>query len=314
MLFFLSRRVLTALLVLLLVSVLAALFLDLMPGDPASVILGEQATPDAVRRLNEQLGLDQPFLVRYLHWLVGALHGDFGTSLFGGTQVASAIWSRLPVTASLAFVSTLVAILIGCSAGILAALRPGAAVDRTVLGVSGIGVAVPHFWFALILISVFALQLKWFPATGYTPLGDSPGEWARGLVLPATAMCLATCAILARQTRSAMVGVLGRDYIRAARGRGLSPATIVFQHGLKNAFIPIITTIGLIVSDVVGATVFIESVFGMPGIGQLLITSVQNRDIPTVQGIIVVVAVGVLVVNLLVDLAYGWLNPKARTS
>jgi peptide/nickel transport system permease protein len=288
--------------------------LDLVPGDPAATILGEQATPAAVAALREQLGLNQSIVVRYFNWAGGAIQGDFGVSLFTRQPVMPTILSRIPVTASLALLSLLVTIIVGVGLGVAAALRPGSVFDRVVAGITGLGVAIPHFWFALILISVFALGLGMFPATGYTPFTTSPGGWIHGLVLPVCAMSLGTSAILARQTRSAMVGGLSKDYVRAATARGVPGKTVIFKHTLKNAFIPIITTIGLIASTLIGASVFIESVFALPGLGQLLITSVQSRDIPMVQGIIIVVAIGVLIVNLLVDLSYGWINPKARVS
>ncbi len=314
MLRFLARRLAVSLLVLLLVSMLTAIFLDLMPGDPAAIILGEQATPEAIAAVRTQLGLDQPLPVRYVNWAAAALQGDFGVSLFSRQPVGPALLSRLPVTASLALTSLLVTLLVGLTVGVLAALRPGSVLDRVISAGTGLAAAIPHFWFALVLISIFALNLRIFPATGFTPISTSPGQWALGLVLPVIAMALGSTAVLIRQTRSAMVGVLSKDYVRAALGRGVPYGRVIVKHALKNAFIPIVTTIGLIASTLVGATVFIESVFGMPGIGQLLITSVQSRDIPVVQGVIMFVAVGVLVVNILVDLSYGWLNPKARVS
>jgi peptide/nickel transport system permease protein len=314
MLYYLLRRVGVAVLVLVLVSMVTVVLLDLVPGDPAATILGEQATPAAVAALREQLGLNQSIVVRYFNWAGGAIQGDFGVSLFTRQPVMPTILSRIPVTASLALLSLLVTIIVGVGLGVAAALRPGSVFDRVVAGITGLGVAIPHFWFALILISVFALGLGMFPATGYTPFTTSPGGWIHGLVLPVCAMSLGTSAILARQTRSAMVGGLSKDYVRAATARGVPGKTVIFKHTLKNAFIPIITTIGLIASTLIGASVFIESVFALPGLGQLLITSVQSRDIPMVQGIIIVVAIGVLIVNLLVDLSYGWINPKARVS
>ena len=313
MLYYLLRRVGVAVLVLVLVSMVTVVLLDLVPGDPAATILGEQATPAAVAALREQLGLNQSIVVRYFNWAGGAIQGDFGVSLFTRQPVMPTILSRIPVTASLALLSLLVTIIVGVGLGVAAALRPGSVFDRVVAGITGLGVAIPHFWFALILISVFALGLGMFPATGYTPFTTSPGGWIHGLVLPVCAMSLGTSAILARQTRSAMVGGLSKDYVRAATARGVPGKTVIFKHTLKNAFIPIITTIGLIASTLIGASVFIESVFALPGLGQLLITSVQSRDIPMVQNIIVV-AIGVLIVNLLVDLSYGWINPKARVS
>ena len=311
---YIIKRLGIAALVLLLVSMLAAVFLDLMPGDPAVTILGDRATPEAVQTLRDQLGLNQPLYERYVVWASAALRGDLGASLFSRQPVGETILSRIPVTASLALMSLIVTVIVGITIGVVAALRPGSLTDRAVSAFTGLAAAVPHFWFALILISVFALTLRMLPATGYTQFAVSPSKWALGLILPVAAMSLGATAVLVRQTRSAMVGVLSKDYVRAALGRGIPYRTVVLRHALKNAFIPIVTTIGLIASTLIGATVFIESVFGMPGIGQLLITSVQTRDIPVVQGIILLVAVGVLVVNLLVDLSYGWLNPKARVS
>lgn len=311
---FLLKRLGVSALVLLLVSMLTALFLDLIPGDAATTILGEQATPASIAAVRADLGLDEPLIARYLSWLASALHGDFGSSLFSHLSISDTIVARLPVTASLALLSLLLTLLFGITIGLIAALRPGSVVDRLAAGVSALGVAIPHFWFALVLVSFFALSFRWFPATGFTPLTTSPSDWVRGLALPVLAMSLGSTSVLIRQTRSAMVGVMSKDYVRAALGRGVPYSRVVLKHALKNALIPIVTTVGLLAAALIGATVFIESVFALPGLGQLLIVSVQTRDIPMVQGIVMFIAVGVVIVNLLVDLSYGWLNPKARIS
>lgn len=311
---FLVKRIAISLIVLFVVSVFTALLLNLIPGDAATTILGDQATPATVAAVQHQLGLDQPVLVRYVHWLGLAVHGNLGNSLFSQLPVTGTIVSRLPVTASLALLSLLVTFAFGITLGIFAGLRPGSIVDRCAAAISGVGVAIPHFWFALILLSFFSLSHPWFPATGYTPVTANPAAWALGLVLPVVSMSLGTASVMTRQTRSSMVGVMGKDYVRAALGRGVPYSRVVIKHAFKNALIPIVTTMGLLASTIIGATVFIESVFGLPGLGQLLITSVQTRDIPVVQGIIMFVAVAVVIINLLVDISYSLLNPKARIS
>lgn len=298
--------------------VIASIFIfglvHLMPGDPAETIAGDSASEEQIEAIRVQLGLDRPVIVQYADWASRAATGDLGTSLFGGVRVADAIMARLPVTLSLTFAATAVALIIGVSAGVTAALRPGSLVDRLVTAAASLGLSVPNFWFGLILVVVFALGLGWFPATGYVPFGQDPVGWARSLALPAIALGTSGASGLARQTRGAMVDVLQRPFIQSAEAKGLPTRVVVGKHGLKNAAIPVVTVLGLQLSSLLSGAIIIEQVFALPGLGQLAITAVNRRDIPTIQGIVLATTLIVAFTNLLVDICYGWLNPKVRSS
>lgn len=298
--------------------VIASIFIfglvHLMPGDPAETIAGDSASEEQIEAIRVQLGLDRPVIVQYADWASRAATGDLGTSLFGGVRVADAIMARLPVTLSLTLAATAVALIIGVSAGVTAALRPGSLVDRLVTAAASLGLSVPNFWFGLILVVVFALGLGWFPATGYVPFGQDPVGWARSLALPAIALGTSGASGLARQTRGAMVDVLQRPFIQSAEAKGLPTRVVVGKHGLKNAAIPVVTVLGLQLSSLLSGAIIVEQVFALPGLGQLAITAVNRRDIPTIQGIVLATTLIVAFTNLLVDICYGWLNPKVRSS
>lgn len=298
--------------------VIASIFIfglvHLMPGDPAETIAGDSASEEQIEAIRVQLGLDRPVIVQYADWASRAATGDLGTSLFGGVRVADAIMARLPVTLSLTLAATAVALIIGVSAGVTAALRPGSLVDRLLTAAASLGLSVPNFWFGLILVVVFALGLGWFPATGYVPFGQDPVGWARSLALPAIALGTSGASGLARQTRGAMVDVLQRPFIQSAEAKGLPTRVVVGKHGLKNAAIPVVTVLGLQLSSLLSGAIIIEQVFALPGLGQLAITAVNRRDIPTIQGIVLATTLIVAFTNLLVDICYGWLNPKVRSS
>lgn len=286
----------------------------LMPGDPAQTIAGDSASEAQVEAIRVQLGLDRPVITQYAEWAWRAATGDLGTSLFGGVRVADAITVRLPVTLSLTLAATAVALVIGISAGITSALRPGSIIDRLVTAAASLGLSVPNFWFGLVLVLVFALGLGWFPATGYVPLGQDPVGWARSIALPAIALGTSGASGLARQTRGAMVDVLQRPFIQSAQAKGLPTRVVVGKHGLKNAAIPVVTVLGLQLTSLLAGSIIVEQVFALPGLGQLAITAVNRRDIPTIQGIVLVTTLLVALTNLLVDICYGWLNPKVRSS
>lgn len=286
----------------------------LMPGDPAETIAGDSASEEQIEAIRVQLGLDRPVIIQYADWASRAATGDLGTSLFGGVRVADAIMARLPVTLSLTLAATAVALIIGVSAGVTAALRPGSLVDRLLTAAASLGLSVPNFWFGLILVVVFALGLGWFPATGYVPFGQDPVGWARSLALPAIALGTSGASGLARQTRGAMVDVLQRPFIQSAEAKGLPTRVVVGKHGLKNAAIPVVTVLGLQLSSLLSGAIIVEQVFALPGLGQLAITAVNRRDIPTIQGIVLATTLIVAFTNLLVDICYSWLNPKVRSS
>jgi peptide/nickel transport system permease protein len=308
------QRLLALIPLLFIVSVLTFSFTSLLPADPADLIVGEQGTPEQYKEVRERLGLNQPIVTRYLHWVDRALHGDLGTSFFNSVRVTDAVMQRLPVTASLTAVSALIAIIVGLAAGIAAALRPRSLVDRFATLGATFGQAVPNFWFGLLLAAIFAVGLRWFPATGFTPITQSPWGWLRSVTLPALALGLASSAAIARQVRSSMVGVLQQDYIRAARAQGLSRRRIILKHALKNALVPVVAVLSFQITVLLGGALIVEQVFAINGLGTLAITAVRRQDIPMIQGLVLVMVGLVVIVQLATDLIYGYLNPKARPS
>jgi len=306
------RRLFTTVPLLIVVSLGVFVLLQFVPGDPAYTIAGETASLEQVERIREELGLNEPLVGRYLSWLGDAVQGDLGTSLFSSQSVAEAVLARLPATLSLTFVSLLIALVLGVTAGDIAAVRPGGFIDRGVTTIASIGLSVPSFWLGLLLVTVFARWVHWLPPTGYVPFTESPVDWLRSLLLPGLALGLSASAAIARQTRSALVEVLQRDYITAALARGMSFRRVVLKHGQKNAAIPLLTVVGLQAVALLGGSVVVEQVFAIQGIGTLAITSVSRRDLSMIQGIVVLSAVVVVLVNLVIDLLYGYVNPKAR--
>lgn len=310
-----GRRLLAAVPLVFVVSVGIFVLLRLTPGDPAAAIAGQSQNTslEQLERLREQMGLNRSLPVQYWEWLQGAVRGDLGTSLFSSQPVATSVVDRLPPTLSLTFCAIVLSVVVGVPLGVLAASRRGSLADRIVTVVTALGLAIPGFWLGLLLVLVFVSKLGWFPPTGYVGLTSDPVEWARRMVLPSTALALAAIGVLARQTRSALLQVMDADFITAARARGLTRRRAIWKHGLKNAANPIVTLLGLQVLALLGGSVIIEQVFAIPGLGSLAITSTSTRDLTMVQGIVVLAALVVVVVNLLVDLAYAYVNPKART-
>lgn len=307
-----ARRLLALLPLLLIVSVMAFSFTSLLPSDPVDLILGDTGTQEQHEMLRERLGLNEPVVVRYFQWLGKAVQGDLGTSFFNSVSVTDAVLQRLPVTLSLTGVSALIAILVGVGAGVAAALRPHSFVDRLATVGATFGQAVPNFWFGLILVAVFAVNLRWFPATGFTPITTSPWEWLRSVTLPSLALGLSSSAAIARQVRSAMVGVLQQDYIRAARAQGLSTRRVILRHALTNAMVPVVAVLSFQITVLLGGALIVEQVFAINGLGTLAIAAVRQQDIPMLQGLVLVMVALVVVVQLATDILYGLLNPKAR--
>jgi peptide/nickel transport system permease protein len=306
------RRLLLAIPLLFVVSALSFVLVSLTPGDVARQILGQDAPQSAVLSLRHQLGIDQPIYQQYWHWLSHAVSGDFGTSVFTGQAVSKAINDRLSATLWLILWSLLVVGILGVGLGVLSAVR-GGVVARVVDAFALIGFALPSFWIGAVLISLLAVHNHWFPAVGYVSPSDSPSRWLQSLALPVVALSLHSVAALAKQTREAMVDVLASEHIRMARANGVSTRSLLFRHALKNAAIRIVTVFGLLTVGLLGGTVIVESVFALPGTGSLAVTAVTQHDLPVVQGIVIYYTLIVVVVNLLVDLAYTWLNPRVRT-
>lgn len=307
------RRLALSVPLIVLVSLLTFLLQALAPGDTARTVLGETYTPQAYAQLRHQLGLDQPVLVQYWHWLSGAIHGSLGISPISGLDVGQQITTRLQVTVSLIVGATLVAAVVGIGLGVVSAVR-GGAFGRIVDVLSLIGFALPAFWLALLLVTLFAVTLHLLPATGYVAPATSPRGWLVSLILPVAALAVAPVAVIAKQTRDGMLDALGRDFVDTLRANGASEASIIFRHALRNAAIPVVTVIGLMFVGLLTGTVLVEAVFAMPGLGGLAVQSAIQHDIPVIQGIAVTFTVVVVLANLLVDITYGWLNPKVRTS
>ena len=314
MLRLIGHRLLALIPLFFIVSVLTFSFTALLPGDPVDLIIGDEGTEEQYEMIRERLGLNVPVVTRYLQWLGNAVQGDLGTSFFNSVDVSAAVMQRLPVTVSLAAVSAVIAMIVGLAAGIAAALNPRSWIDRLATLGATIGQAIPNFWFGILLAAFFAVQLRWFPATGFTPLSESPTEWLRSLTLPALALGLSSSAAIARQVRSAMVGVLQQGYIRAANAQGLSARRVIFKHALKNALIPVVTVLSFQITVLLGGALIVEKVFAINGLGSLAIAAVRQQDIPMIQGIVLVSVIIVVLVQLVTDLIYGFLNPKARPS
>lgn len=307
------NRLLGAVPVLFIVSVVVFMLTYLVPGDPAVVLAGETATPEMIEQTRARLGLDRSPAVQYWDWVTGVLTGDFGTSLFTGYPVGELITDRLPVTVSLALGALVVGVVVGIPAGIIAAVRQGTRTDRALTLVTSLGVSTPNYVIAILLVGVFALRLQWFPATGYVSIAEGGVvTWAQHLALPWVTLGLLVAAVVTRMLRSSLVGVLGQDYVRMSRSKGMREGTVVLKHSLKNGMIPVITVIGTQFAYLLGGAVVVEQIFGIQGLGSAALSAVTSRDIPAVQGIVVLAAVAVLVVNLLVDISYAWFNPKVR--
>ena len=309
-----GNRVLTMIPLFIMVTMLAFGLLFLVPGDPAIALAGENPLPGQIEEVRESLGLNDPILVQYLNWVGGALHGDLGISLFTNVPVSELIQDRLPATASLASLAMLLAVVFGGLFGLIAAATRGSLVDRGVTLFASLGTAIPGFWLGLMLIIVFALKNSWFPAVGYHPLTENPVLWLKHLMLPAVTLAAAPSAEIARQLRGSLCDTLDNEYIRTAQAKGLRQRPVLLKHALKNAGIPVATVIGVQFSFLLGGSVIVEQVFGIPGVGALAISAVLQRDLPVIQGIVLITAVAVLLINLLVDLSYGYFNPKVRGS
>ncbi|WP_214405460.1 ABC transporter permease [Pseudonocardia lacus] len=308
----LRRKLVSVLLTLLFASVMVFAITYLVPGDPAVVVAGEQATPEQIALVRSELGLDDPIVEQYGRFMWGVLHGDLGTSLFTREPVVDIVARTLPRTMELVVAGLVVAIAAGIPLGIAAAMRARTAADGVIRAVSTAGLAIPNFWFGLILVSIFALDWAVLPATGFVSVFDDPVEGLAHQVLPALAIGLTAMAAIARQTRSAMIEVLSADFVRTQRAMGVPARAIVWQHALKNASIPVVTIIGLDISRLIGGAVVVETVFGISGLGGALVSATTQRDFPVVQGVILVVVFLVVIVNLLIDVLYTWLDPRIQ--
>jgi peptide/nickel transport system permease protein len=305
-------RVLQAVPVILIVSVLAFLLMSLLPGDPAVVIAGDQASPEAIEKVRRSLGLDRPFLEQIGLWFLQLAQGNFGASLMLNQSVVSAMGERLPVTLSLAGLSLAITLPVGIFAGSIAAYYRQTWIDSVVMVVALLGVSIPAFWIAILAVILFSVMLGWLPSSGFVPLARDPLGWFRSLVMPAAMLSLFQIGFLARMTRSAMLDVLSQDFIRTARSKGLSEWSTVGKHAFRNALIMVITAMGILISTAIGGSVVIEQVFALPGIGRLVVQGILARDYPLVQGVMLIYGFAFVAINLMVDVLYTVADPRVR--
>lgn len=284
--------------------------MSVLPGDPAQLMLGTQATPEALEELRRALGLDRPLITQYFDWLASALRGDFGTSPFSGQEIAPQIIDRLEVTVPLAALAMGMTIIVSFPLGVFAAARHRKVGDAVVSVGSQIGLAIPAFWAGLVLVTIFAVNLNWFAAGGFPGWDVSVGESLKALLLPAISLAIVQSAIITRYVRSAVLDTMRHDYIRTARSKGLTRAAALWKHGQRNAAIPVLTILGLQFAALLAGTVVIESVFVLPGLGSMLLQGITRRDLPLVQGGAFTIAVLILAVNLAIDLLYRFIDPR----
>lgn len=310
---YILRRLLQTVPVLLLFSIVVFTVLRLVPGDPALVMLGREATPEAVAVIRKEMGLDQPIVVQYGIWLRDIVRGDLGVSWRSKQSVESLILRRFPATIQLTFGAMLIGVAVALPLGVLSGLRPHSLFDSLASGFSLLGLAIPGFWLGLMLLLTLSVELRWLPPSGYVPLSEDPTANLKHLILPAITLGVGLAAPLARFVRSGMLDVMGTDYIRTSRAKGLPERLVVLRYALRNGLLSVVTVFGLEFGSLLGGAVITESVFNWPGIGTLLLTAITQRDYAMVQGTVLFISVVFIVVNLIVDVSYGYLDPRIRT-
>ncbi|WP_027965036.1 ABC transporter permease [Halalkalibacillus halophilus] len=312
MISFLLRRTGLMIVILFLVSVIVFALVNVLPGDPALLILGQEATDESLRALRAEMGLDQPLVVQYFVWVGDLLQGDFGQSFRNNTEVSSLLIQKIPVTLQLTVMSFAVAILIAIPAGIISATRKGTLWDSSATVFALSGVSLPPFWLGILLIFIFAVTLGWFPPSGYVSLTENVGLSLWYMLLPAVALGVRLSAELTRMLRSSLLEVLESDFIRTGYAKGLLEKSVVFGHALRNSIIPVITVSGLQFATFLGGTVITEEIFNIPGLGQLLVQSILTRDFPVVQGAVMFMAFAVIFINFTIDIVYSILDPRIK--
>ncbi|NLY30759.1 MAG: ABC transporter permease [Firmicutes bacterium] len=309
---YLWRRLSALVVTLLIASTITFVVFNIIPGDPAMLMLGTEADPEVLANLRRQLGLDLPLHVQYFQWLRGAALGDLGTSIRLGRPVASLILERLPVTASLAVLAMALTIIIGVPAGAYGAARRGRAADYLIAIFTQVGLAIPHFWLGILLILLFSMRWQLLPPGGFVPWGKDPWQAFLSLLLPALALASHRIAQVARITRTSMLDALHKDYIRTGRGKGLPETILLFKHALKNSLIPVVTVAGMQFAGLLAGSIVAEEVFALPGLGRLLLQAIGYRDLPLVQGISLFIAAVVVIINFMTDILYLLLDPRVR--
>jgi len=306
------KRFLQFIPVIVLVTIVVFLMLRLIPGDPAAVLLGPQALPEQITAMRSQMGLDRPLWVQYVLWVSNMVHGDFGESFINGFPIATLIVTRLPATAELAVAALVVATAVSLPLGIISALERGRWPDQVASVYTSMAMAVPSFWLAILLVLLFAVQLRVLPPSGYSPFAESPVSGLKFLIMPACTLGVYLSAVFARFTRSSVLETMHQDYIRTARGKGLPRRRVVSRHILANAMIPVVTVFGIQFGNLLGGAVITEAIFNWPGLGRLLVQSILTRDYSVVQALIMLAVTVYLIVNLCTDLVYGVLDPRIR--
>ena len=298
--------------VLFIVATITFSLIHITPGDPASVMAGDLATPEQIARIKEKMGLNKPLYEQLGIYIGSLMRGDLGESIFTRFKVTTLIKQRLQPTLSVGIAAEILAVMIGVPLGVLAAWKANTFIDRFVMIIAVVGLAVPSFWLGFNLIWLFAVKLGWLPAVGYEPITEGLWTWGRHLILPVISIGTIVSALITRMTRASMLEVLKEDYIRTARAKGLTENVVLIRHALKNAALPIVTIIGLGIAGLISGLTITEAVFAIPGVGRLLVDAVLRRDYPIVQGVILLVAFSYVFINLLVDLSYGFFDPKIR--
>jgi peptide/nickel transport system permease protein len=309
---YIVRRLGAAIPILLFLSMLVFVLVDLAPGDTAAALAGENATPELITAVRHQLHLDDPLPVRYVHWLGGAVHGDFGSSIVTKLEVRPTIIARIPITASIGLLALGASLIFGFTLGVLAAIRPGGHLDRGIVALSSFLVAVPPFVLALVLVVQLSVYRSWLPSVGYVAFTQSPWEWFRHLAIPAFCTSALFSSEITLQLRAALVDNLDKDFVLAARARGLRGRSVLFRHALRSALIPVVTILGPRIALLLGSTAIVEQIFAINGVGTLALQSTSTHDINMLLGIVMIVATTVLVMNAMVDIINGFLNPKMR--
>ncbi len=315
---YILRRIIMMIIVLFIVTLMVFFAMRLLPGDPIVMIISQseqqEFTEEELMALRAQFGLDKPLVVQYFSWINGIFRGDLGTSIMQRIPVTEEILRRIPITLHIGITAYIFGVIIGIPAGVMCAIRRGKVTDTVVTALANVGITVPAFWLGVMMIYLFGLKLAWLPVMGYTSPFDDFALSIKQIIMPAFCLMLYPIASNTRQTRSSMLEVMRQDYIRTAWSKGLRERIVVIKHALKNGLIPVITLSGIGLSMIIGGSVIVETVFNIPGMGRLAITSIQNQDYPYVQGIILIIATIVMLVNFLVDLTYGWFDPRIRYS
>lgn len=307
---FLLRRLLYVVPMLIITTMIVFSFILLIPGDPVLSLLGENATPEKIEQLRAQLGLDKPILIQYLDWLKNAIQGDLGRSIFTGQYVHEAVFSRLAVTFQLVVAAMIIAVIGGMFFAITSIYFPNSWIDYVARFFGTLGSAIPNFWLAMLLVLLFSLKFDWLPATGFVSITDNPVGFIKSIILPAFSLGMVGIAQITRHLRSSLMETMGADYVRTAFSKGVTRWQAIMRHGLQNAMLPVVTTIGILFGNMLGATVVIETIFAIPGMGQLAVNSILQRDFTMLQGVVLIMIVIVIIINFIVDIVYAILDPR----